>query len=444
MVAGLWGGPSAAFMLPFIPLAIAVLSNPRLGMWLAFPVLILIPYGSLRLPLPVLDSPLAVLIVATLAAALAQTIARRRTIPFTTLYYPIVVCVALMAANLFLGRGDDTGLRLYSFAISLWPFVFALLLVDTPRQARVFLLTAVVPLALIVALWAPTMAWYVLTGQGSSLMRASPSAYFSERYSLLAFLKPGGVIQNWMVLMVAPIFLSIGLLSASTWLRRLARVAHLICAAYLMLGTFAASIAALVFETLLVALLGRGMARPQFRGYLYLATLALVMLLVLAATGLRPVIELRFRIQFDPTFVGAAFSPRSESYRAGLALAARYPIVGIGGYLYASETAQGEFLPGHSFWIEILYQFGVFYCLAWVGIATWVCVHAWRLLRQTVHSEERAVLLGILGGLVTAITLSLVNPVLDSPGPDGYFWFFAALIVLWSRWRKVDPQAALL
>ena len=445
MVAGSGGGPGAAFMLPFIPLAVIVLTKPEIGIALAFPVLMLIPYGAINLPLPVLDSPLQLVLIATVGAASLRFVTRHKSILRTWIYYPIAICIMLMVASLALGRGADTNLRLYRFLLSLWPFALVVLMVEKPQQARRFLLSALAPVVLLVVLWLPVMVWFVYTGQSAAglLRMAYAGTFFEETYPILAFLKPGGVTRSWVVLMVAPILLGVGLLSQDPGRQRLGRLLYLLCATYLFMSTFVGSIVGLVFETLLVIVLVHWLDRLQVRHFGYLVLLVLVVFLVIVLTGASDEIEKRFRVQLAPETV-AGVSGRLGAYESGIRLAMKYPLFGIGAYQYGGGTApSGESVQGHSFWLPVLYEFGIFYALAWVAIVVMICRQCWNLLNETCH-EERAVLVGIFAGLVTVVLLSAVNPVLSAPGPDVYFWLFAGLVLLWSDWHRRDPQASLL
>ncbi len=447
MVARPEGGAGAAFVLPFIPLAVIVLTRPEVGMALAFPVLMLIPYGSINLPLPVLDSPLQLVLIATMGAASLRFVMRHKPILRTGIYYPIAICIMLMVVNLALGRGPDTNLRLYRFLLSLWPFALVVLMVEKPQQARRFLLSAVVPIALLVVLWLPIMVWFVHTGQSSAglarMAKSSSTSTLAVEYPILFFLRPGGVTQSWIVLTVAPIFLGVGLLSQHLGRQRLARLLYLLCAAYLFLSTFVGSIVGLVFETFLVIVLVHWMDRLQVRHLGYLALVVLVVFLVIVWTGVSDEIVKRFQIHLAPETV-AVTSGRLGAYESGIRLAMKYPLFGIGAYQYAgSTTPAGESVQGHSFWLPAVYEFGIFYALAWVAIVLIICRQCWNLLNETCH-EEKAVLVGIFAGLVTVVLLSAVNSVLSAPGPDAYFWLFAGLVLLWSDWRKRDPQASLL
>lgn len=425
---------SVAFgILAFVP----VLHQPVIGLVLAWMVMVLIPYDLLRLPLPVLDSPLMIVAFLTLAVGLGRVVTRRQAIVPSNLYALMAAWAAVLIAFALIGHGPAATYRAQWTLQGTWSFVLVILVVKTPRQARAVVLVLVLSFVLLALIWLPGML-----SSGGLSRTGSPREFgnyarniwsrnvvrsgFGE--SLIGSFGTGGSITFRMIAMVWPILFSASLNASTRRLRWAAGLCSLVILASVLLSSYIVALIIIAAGTLFV------LALTKSRSWRFWITAAILLgalsVLIMYTTGGQYMIQ-RLLSGNDPSYIGRQFAWQ-QGIRAFLAR----PLIGWGAYNRMHMTSSGHWLHGHSSFIPAAYEYGLAYLVPLAVLIFRLGRNLVRLSHKRLVADDRAALIGIQALFGTYIVLGFVNDTIGHIGSDSVFWLCMGLATVWLHWSK--------
>lgn len=434
-----------------VAVAVAVLLfsiRPIFGLFVSFPLLFLFPSQVIDIEFPLFSSPLQIVVVGAAAIALARTLTQKKPLPSSSLYLPLLACLAVLGINWAMGRGPDAGLRVYRFVIGLAWLLLTLLLVETPRQARNLLI------AVIGTTWTMAVLWLLLTVKFSlsnvplsanfSLAGAAWSPDFASSDPSGGLMRIGSTYDFMVIVMVLPLFVSLAFWGSPRRVRWFSWLGMMVCVSLIVMGRFLISTSAIFIGIAAVILLGLRyhlLGRSNLVQILTILAL-LVGLLLLTPSGQGMLAELG-EISAGQSSSILGVRVRLMIYQTGIALFRKHPLFGIGGYGRGGFVVSGIPVFGHSTLIESAYQFGLVYLIPLAVLIANIAAGYRHILRQPRRPNERVLVIGIASGFLVWLSLCAVNPVLGEPGPDSVFWTFVGLTIIWNNWLKTREDAQL-
>lgn len=441
------GAPGEALFLPTLLLVPLILRRPVIGLYLFIPVGQLVPYW-VRVPVPVLDSPLALVGLVGAGAAMAYWASRHVAWPRTPLYWPLLIIVAILGGGALIGYGAEAGWRLYITLHGLLPFFLVILLIDSPRKARILLLCILMPLLLrALAVW-PIALFY--GGESGQTLRGVQA--MSDWLDWLWGFRGGGLVLNLSLLV--PFVFAAMVQAPHRGLRLRFVLLSLVVTGALVLTTYRAALLNLGLAAIAVVALGPGRLHRRV-----LSTALLLGIPWLMATSLgnylpgpRALLDNWQRTVVDPLAGGNIWVDRLGLLRMSLEVFRRSPWVGVGAITpfhvlsgIALVELQGQVLelPGHSSIGMIASEYGITLLLAWSAVfltTAWTLV---RLYRAVHYGLDRALVVGLFGVWLIIFVQAFINNTLFQPVVMHVFWAYMGLAVVWDGWLRRDPDARL-
>lgn len=435
-------GQSLPMLLAVGLLALALLlPSPIRGLYAAYFLLWLIPFGILRLDFPLFRSPLNMVALLTAGLAAARAVVLGRRLPSSPLYVPLGVCLLVLGIYTIAGHGPNTGSYLEIIIKGVWPFFMIVLLVDTPRQARMVLIVGASALLLQALLVLPSQVAQViailqgdLPATGSALRVAgAPAEAGGKLPSLLGRF-------SWQTMtayaLATPVFLALVLAAPrkQVWARRLGMLGFAVLASSVILGGYVMSAVTLVLGVAaLLWIIGRS---RQWRRGEWLGRAIPILLLVLALIRYTPggEVALSRTVDFkgDPSISGR-LGVVPEVASAFL----ESPLFGWGWYNRAFYTPGGGFVDVHAGVLFLFASLGLLFMVP-LGLLLW---QVWgglaRLSRQPLSPLEQALIAGFKGSYILYIAvLILGSRSLGDIGQDFIMWSMIGLATVWSHWLK--------
>lgn len=431
LLCALWAGQEIAsgsrlpFLVAFGVLAGAVLvKNPIWGFYLTYPLFFLVPYEALRFDFPFFDSPVEAIALLTLGIALARFVVQRRPLPTGLPYRPLAACAGVLAVFTVIGHGPDTGWYLYRFVQGLWPLYLAILLVETPRQARNVLIALFVSVVSFVFRYLPT------------LLSISSNAPQAEAPFVLARTMTGSwQIYQAIALVLIPLF-SLAMFGRQPRLRYLYGAAVVAGAFTVVGGTYLGAMLTFAMGITIVLLLGTRLGWAQWR----ISAIVLVVAVV-AVTCLSPPGRFLLNRLLNPWDDPNVSLRLRFIYIEGVQAFLESPLVGWGGYLRTYVTPGGHWLDGHSSFIPAAYQFGLVFIVPLFLVFRQVGQNYRWLLAQPLSHTERVLLVGTLAAFVTYLTFGIFAMTLFEASQDSVIWLFTGLTVVWRNWLSQGSQS---
>ena len=433
--------PEQALFLPFLTLVPLILRNPLIGLYLLIPVGLLVPYW-VRVPLPLFDSPLAVVAFFTAGATMASWVSRRTAWPRTPLYWPLLACVVILGLGTLLRHGLLAGFRLYIFAEGLLPFFLTVLLIDSPRKARILLLSIFMPLLLrTLAVWLIALFY----GGESGLVFRDTRIVGDWVYWLWGFRGP--YIMSHLSLLAPPIFALMVL--ARRWRLRLTLLALVVIGALLM-TTYRAALLNLVLAGIVVSALAPDCLRHRVIFATLLAGMLGLGIGVLGSymPGVQALLDNWQSTMAALRTQDSIWIDRLGALRYAFQIFQMSPWVGVGAMTSGSIPGvqlQGQLVPlyGHTSFGRIAYEYGITLLLAWSAVFLVIGRMLFRLYRTVRYGLDRALVVGLLGIWVIMLVEAQINSVLFEPILMQVFWACVGLAVVWDAWLQRDPDARL-
>lgn len=419
-----------------------MIREPILGFYLSLVIALVVPYQTLRLPFPLLHSPLSVIVILMFLLAIARFVIEKKPLTPTNLYLPIFLWVLLLLVFVVVGHGPAATTRALWSLGGIWPFFLVILLVDTPRRARNVLLALIIPLMIVAIAWLPALlsrggfsgASIKYSGEG---VRSLFSTGTPRGGAAVLLTYVGGA--SWQVFsiiaLVWTVLFSIAMF-AKTRIRWLAGLAAAFLLLLILLCSFGNALLVLVVGALFVVLFGRRRLTRRNIGFI-LALIGLVAGLLLFTSSERNVWNRVFSGE-DPS-VEARKIAWEEGTKAFLA----NPIIGWGAYNEEHQTESGNWLLGHSGFLVSAYEYGLVYlatlCLLFFMIAKDIS----RLARKRLSSTDRAIVIGIQALFATYIVQFFISGSLGLISIDIVFWLFIGLACVWLNWLQSDDESRL-
>ena len=435
--------PAVVLFLPFLLLVPVILRNPAIGLYLLIPVGQWVPYW-VRVPVPVFDSPLAVVALFTVAAAAAHW-ARHHTVwPRNWLYLPLLVAASILGLAWLSGYGPEAFMRFYIFVEALLPFFLVILLIDSPRKARILLLSITLPLLLRAA-----AVWPIALFYGDESLQVFRAIRPDEWTTWLLGLNGPNLATN--LSLIVPLILGLTLLAPRKWQRIGVAFLALAVTGALVLTTYVAALMNLGVAVIVVTALGHKR--------LYHRLLSAILLLggLLVFVGLLghyvPNVKRLLVGAWQELVVGSLLRvDRLAMLRGDLEVFRRFPWVGVGAITrYATSSGVGQLqvqgqvfgLGGHNSISMIAYEYGIILLLSWLAI---FAVTGWTLLglyRTVRYWLDRAFVVGFIGIWAIVLVKTLTSTILFQPTSMHIFWTCMGLAVVWDEWLRREPDACL-
>lgn len=414
-----------------------VIMQPVRGLYLIYAMFFLVPFGTFRIEFPLFNSPLDIVATSTAAMAAIRATARRQSIPSSSVYLPLFVCVSVLGVYALIGHGHDATSIFLRFVQGLWPLILVLLLIETPSQAGYVLKVLVSSVTLLAIFWLTTM---LTVGQERSVVRSINFQVFGGSIQL-------EYLTMTAVALVAPVVGSVAFWGWPEWHwpRGLAWISFLLILGFLLLSSYAAPLIGGILGTFSMILLGGIVTRKSKQSTKWIYVLGAVITVVGGVwllLNLVPQVAHTFERFLNPW---ADLSGRSRLYvyQAGIRAFLASPWVGWGAY-FSSNTPPGiPPLGSHSSFLVALSQYGLLFSIPFF-ITLWGLAQGyWRLLHTVSHSLDRALVIGMFSSFCAAFIVAWFNPVFGESAQDAVFWLFAGLMIVWTDWSNTRVEARL-
>lgn len=141
------------------------------------------------------------------------------------------------------------------------------------------------------------------------------------------------------------------------------------------------------------------------------------------------------------SMIGFDFSNdiRYFSWRAAWKKFLTSPFLGIGigdQFEFVAINSQGNYyisnLTTHNIFLSLLYQTGIVGIILFLVIHVTFFVYSWRQIKKK-NSNERIILIGMIGVYIITLLIASFQPLLNSPGPIIIFYLWMGLILNISR-----------
>jgi hypothetical protein len=421
--------------------AIVIAYRPRIGLYACYPLLLLVPYDSLRLDFPIFHSPLQIVAMLTLGIAVVRALLNRGPLPRSRVFPAIGICILVLAVYAMAGHGPAAGERLQRFLQDLWPLVLIPLLVRSPRQARNVLLALCGSMLGLTLLWLPGLLTLARLGD-LSVIRTAAGGLIQEPALTISLLGSAGSLSYLTLVamaLVAPVLLALGM-AGPRWVLWLGCYAML--ALTVLIATYASAVVALAAGSLVaVAILTVSPAHIGRRSHGLLTLLPFVVPLLLFASAL-PVAQETITRLLHPT-LDPGGSVHVLALTQGLGAFLSRPLTGFGAVDVTVVSPTGWLLAGHNSFVVMAYEFGLVLLLPFV----WLLVRVGRdyvgLLRRANPGVEQAIGAGLIASFTAAIVTGFITPVFGDVMQDSVIWTFAGLAIVWNSWKRTDQRASL-
>lgn len=446
LAVGYWVG-KGSYTLPFL-LAIGILTlgfllrQPVLGLYLSLVIMIVVPYGLMRLPFPLLHSPLSIIVTLTLAVGLAKQAYLKEPLPASNLYIPLLVWAAILLVFVLVKHGPDAPTRAASALTGLWPLALVVLLVDTPRKARNVMLAAIVPLLFVAFLWLPALISKgglssSSFGYSSSDVRSmfSENAIRSNFGGIMAYIGGGSWETFSMMALTWPLLLSLAFFTEKKT-RLLAGLAALLILAVVLLSSFGNALFIVATGTVFVVIFGARNLSPRSLALVLVVVILFVSIFSFTASG---------RNMWDRVFSGKdpSIEGRQEAWSQGAKAFLANPFIGWGAHNDEYQTASGNWLQGHNGFLVAAYEYGLVYLAVIFFLFFIVLTNVLRLGRFKLRRNDQAIVIGIKALVATYILQFFFSGSLGIVTLDLLFWVFIGLVIVWLTWLKQGEDARL-
>lgn len=424
--------------------AILIAIRPRLGLLVCYPLFVLLPYDAVRVKLPVFHSPLQIFAIVTLGVAIAHQLIAPRPLPRSRVYLPLALTVTVLGIFALAGHGEVATDRFLRFAQGLWPLPIIVLLVRTPKQARRVLLALVGSVVALALLWLPGLVGLASGSVASAVRVAANETSGESTLSLTLLGAVGGLSYLTLVgmVLIVPVLLGVALLGGS-W-RWPAFTAFALLSITILLATYAAAVVALLIAVLLTFVvlffMSAHLRRSKFLRRIVILLPGVIAVFALTF-GSSPVQRTLERVQ-NPS-LDISGSTRLSSLSEGWQAFIDRPLIGQGAFDRQVVTARGRYLKSHNSLGVMAYEYGLVLIVPFL----WAL---WELSREHLQSirtgrslEEKALALGLLASLGTAVFTALFTPVFGQVVQDTVFWTLAALGIAWRSFEPEPNSAAL-
>lgn len=446
-VVSLWAGSSIAkgsktplfLALTMITLAILV-PNPIRGVYFAYPIMFLIPFGIFWVKFPLFNSPLDVLTSLTMVLGLIRLAVERRKLPKSNLYLPILMCASILGAYAVAGHGVGAAFQLFRFVQGMWPFFLLILLLDTPNQAKKVLLSIILTMIILSLLWLPGLI--TAGAYGGDLIRNVNSA--SETTSIaqsISLVYQVGNLSSLTLLAVSFVSIAIlGLFMTSPKKRLALFFCFILTAGVVLWATFAAAVLTLIAGAALVFIFGLFSKEINFSSsftWLILVVLIISMLITILPQGTRT-FERILNPQED-----ASASYRIWDSKQGIQAFSQNPFIGYGSVEKPTYSSQGVLLSKHSTFIPLAFEFGLLFIIPFIWLLICIIKGYYRLINRAQRRLEKGIAIGMAASFGAAIIAGFATSVFMETGQDAIIWLFIGLMTVWNSWLDENPEAEL-
>jgi hypothetical protein len=417
--------------------------RPIAGLLLAYPLFFFAPLDQLRVAdLPLLNSPLNFLVLASAALGAVHWLAQPWVIPRARLLLPLAACAAVIVVNMAFREPAVGQVRLASLLLAMWPFVLTVLLVRTPAQAGLVLR---IVLACVVGFCLLFLPLLLTVGARTGLQEVGAAAR-----GVTVSLAGGELSLNYLLALTfattVPVFVAVA------WYRGLPPVQRVIaggCAVLVLVTLFLSGYASAPLGALvgaaavpLVASLGDGRQRSLRMLYsLAVGSVLLTVLLtaLLSYTAQGQLLLLRI-LNPEQDFSGWV---RLLAMRDGLLAFAANPVFGWGPSSVVRFQG-GYMLAGHTTYIMAAYEYGLLYIVPFLWLLLEMTRASLSLIDRVRRPVERALLIGFVGSMVVVLVLGFLTEVFDGIIPLSVVWLFIGLATVWRQWLDEGQTAALI
>lgn len=434
---------SAAFGLLTFSL---MLRQPVIGLVLAWTILVLVPYGSFRLPLPIFDSPLMIVASLTLVLGFGHLVTKKERVLSSNVYIPMGLWAGVLILFALIEHGPDAATRAQWTLQGTWGFFLVILVVRTPYHARSVVLALLVPFVALALLWLPAM----LTTGGLSLDRsgdyvassarhlwAISSTQSSPSYRLLDLFGTGAWQTFTLMAMVWPVIFSFALNGSHRFWRLVAGIISIALFVTILLSSYG-NAAIIVIEGVLFVLLF-SLRKSPLRIWIFAILLvgALGALILFTSSG-QAAIQ-RVLSGSDPSLVS-----REVAWQHGLRAFASNPLMGWGAYNYAYITPSGYYLLGHGSFIPAAYEYGLIYLIPMAILLGRLGLNVFRLGQKARSQNDRAAVIGIQALFLSYIVQGFISGSMGIIGIDSVFWLCMGLVTVWLHWSESEMYHGLI
>ena len=437
--------PELALFPLVLPLLPVVIKEPLAGLLIYFPLTALLPYW-VRLPLPLLGSPYALVAMGTTLAALMHLVSSRPRLPRSPLYLFIALAEIILISGAVSHHGPESFWRFYDFSQGILFLVLVLILVDTPRKARWVLAAIAGTPFLRMFVQLPVAIAYADTSKGA--LRTFHMGVPNRWWEFLVGDSPSFV---WMLTMAVPLLIALWpVIQEPRWRRRIGLLLT-VTLIFLVITTQRANLLNLALGFGAVVLLSPRRHRRSYLALIVIGIAIIALIIWLTAAG-RHTLSLWTETLRDLPAQGPS-TDRLWYLKGGLRLFRFSPFVGIGAAtpkriavpetpLLGPSSSLIE-VQGHSALAMVAYEYGVVYLIAWLGMLLTAARNMLWLHRHVHDPFDRALVTGLLGGWAVFAAMGILNTAWLVVPMSQIFWAGQGLVVLWSDWLQRDVKARL-
>ena len=446
----LGSGTSAGFMLAvFITGIVVVAFRPLAGFYLCYALLIIVPVTDQAIDFPIFHSPLQAIAFMTIGAALLRFPNSGRRVPRSSIYLPLAVVSSLYVIFTLTSHGDAPAIRLYDFVAGLWPLILIVLLVETPRQARNVLLSMCATCVGLTVLWLPgllalsqsksgQLGAQIRAGRKIAGFEANPGAI-----SLLGVFGALGVQTLVSLALVAIVLLGL-VVGTRKWFWP-SLFGFIAIALTVFTATIASAVATLSVGVVAVIVF---FAIPSANESLIHKAHSVVRLVLVAvlvtAVGLSTPPGQRALERLTNPRNDVSGEVRLNSLETGWHAFLESPWIGLGSVDFYRLSPGGYPLAGHNTFGVMAYEFGLLMLIPFAWMLFTIGRAFWRLLQTATTQSEAGLAAAFLACFAAAVVTGFITPTFGQVFQDTILWTLVGLTIVWTEWRREDPDAVLM
>lgn len=420
---------------------IIIFPEPIRGLYLAYPIMFLIPYGTLWFDFPLFNSPLDVVVILTFTFGALRFARHKKSLPKSGgIYILLLICIAILSAYALVGHGEVAGFRLFRFVQGLWPFVLVVLLVESPRQARNVLISLLVTFVLLSVMWLPGL---ITAGKvGGNLIRSAHEAQRLDEGVAKISLSYASTNLSYLTLLAIAFvaIMSLGWTLTVKMNRLLLSAGSLLLCAVVLWASYASAVVALIAGVvliLLIMMLSRTIGITSAIPWLLLIVAAIAIFILVLPQG-RTTFERIVNPSEDPSGSSRmwAFTQGVKAFRAN-------PLTGYGAYNRPTTVSRGLVLAGHNTFIVMAYEFGLLFMLPYVALFFMIARGFYKLISRTGKRGDKGLAVGMAASIGAAVVTGFITLVFLEPAQDAILWLFVGLMTVWNNWLDNNPEARL-
>lgn len=389
-----------------------------------------------KLQIPFLHTPLGVMVVMVALLSLAHPLGTGMGL-MTPIKTPWLALIGVLLIMLLIQHGDPgiCEFRVRTYIMGMWPFVLACLILKTPRDARIVLITALAVIsvvALLLFIAQITIGRIALEGAENTSMRT-----VGDESEVMGYLNYGVLVA---MATASPVLLSMGLQKNIPLLGRLiAYSAWGVGVFCILYSSYGSPLVALILGNTLLLVIH---ARRILRNIISLMVVGVVLLYAVRSTNLFPGVRHTIDRVWTPSEDGSG-SYRLQGIQEETKAFLEAPWIGHGAKAIEFVTPRGNLIFSHNSITRDAASFGLMFVIPFVSVLVILGNTYIRLIKRLRWPEDIAIAKGMFVSFIVSIATGFITCTFGDFTQDTYFWTFTSVLLFWNHWNKRRPHEPL-